>query len=80
MEVFIGRQVQLMAQNSLAEMTADDLRQFVEEVVERRLEEWWKPRDPRSVRELNAAIRKLRWTPPPDVPSNMEIIRQDRES
>lgn len=68
-----------MATQHLTDMTLDDLKTFVDEAVERHIQELLKPQDKRSVREINAAIRHLRWTPPDGAPSNHDLLREDRD-
>jgi hypothetical protein len=68
-----------MTTQNLADMTLDDLQAFVDTAIDRRIQEILKPQDERDVKTINAAIRKLRWTPPPDAPSNLELIHEDRD-
>ncbi len=69
-----------MATQHLADMTLDDLKSFVDETVECHIQELLKPQDKRTVREINAAIRWLRWTPPVGAPSNLDLLREDRDA
>jgi hypothetical protein len=68
-----------MAIERVADMSLDDLQAFVDRAIDRRMQALLKPRDNRSVKEINDAIRKLRWTPPADAPSNLELLREDRD-
>ncbi len=68
-----------MAVERIADMTLDDLQAFVDQAIDRRVQALLKPQDSRSVKEINAAIRKLRWTPPADAPTNLELLREDRD-
>lgn len=68
-----------MASQDITDVTLDELREWVDAQVDRRLQERLKPTDKRSVQEFNESIRRNRWTPPEGAPSNLELIRQDRE-
>jgi nucleotidyltransferase/DNA polymerase involved in DNA repair len=63
----------------VADLTLDELRQWVDERIEHRLQALLKPTDNRTVREINESIRRHRWTPPPGAPSNLELLREDRD-
>jgi uncharacterized membrane-anchored protein YjiN (DUF445 family) len=69
----------MMAAQRVSDMTLDDLRTFVEEVVDHRLQALLKPADRRSIEEINESIRRNRWTPPPGTPSTLELLREDRD-
>lgn len=68
-----------MAVERVADMSLDELQAFVDRAIDRRMQALLKPQDSRSVKEINEAIRKLRWTPPADAPSNLELLREDRD-
>lgn len=67
-----------MAAQRVSDMTLDDLRTFVEEVVDHRLQVLLKPADGRTIEEINESIRRNRWTPP-GAPSTLELLREDRD-
>lgn len=68
-----------MAAERVADMTVDELKALITEVVDRRLQEILKPRDTRSVEEILASIDRHRYTPPPGTPSTLELLREDRD-
>jgi hypothetical protein len=68
-----------MAVERVADMSLDDLQAFVDRAIDRRMHMLLRPHDGRSVKEINDAIRKLRWTPPAEAPSNLELLREDRD-
>ena len=69
-----------MAIPKIAEMTIDDIRALITEVVDERLQNWWQQsKDTRSLDEILAAMDRLRWTPPPESPTTIELLRQDRD-
>ena len=67
-----------MAMWRLQDMTLDDLKTLIRLEVDRRLQETLSPIDPRSVKEINESIRQHRWTPPKGAPSNLKLLREDR--
>jgi hypothetical protein len=69
----------MMASQHVSEMTLDELKAWVDAQVDRRMQERMHPLDSRSIREINDSIRRNRWTPPKDAPSNLELLRQDRD-
>ncbi|HLA44032.1 MAG TPA: hypothetical protein VJZ27_11385 [Aggregatilineales bacterium] len=64
---------------TIQDMTLEELQNLIEQVVERKLEERPGVKDPRSVDEILESIDRNRWTPPPDAPSNLELLREDRD-
>ncbi|MEH2381521.1 MAG: hypothetical protein V7K27_21975 [Nostoc sp.] len=69
-----------MAIPKIADMTIDDIRALITEVVDERLQNWWQQsKDTRSLNEILAAMDRLRWTPPPESPTTTELLRQDRD-
>ena len=66
-----------MATSNITEMTIDEIKALIMEVVDDRLQ-WWQPsRDTRSPEEILAAMDGLRWTPPPS-PTTTEL-QEDRD-
>lgn len=61
-------------------LTLAELRALIAEEVDRRLQTQLHPPDPRPVQEINATIRRWRWTPPPDAPSSLMLLREDRDA
>lgn len=68
-----------MASQHVADMTLDELKAWVDQQIERRLQQGYKPVSRRSVAEINASIRRNRWTPPPGTPSTLDMLREDRD-
>lgn len=58
-------------------MTLDELGEWVDAQVDRRLRERLTPADQRSVQEINESIRRNRWTPPEGALANLELIRRE---
>jgi hypothetical protein len=69
-----------MAVERLTDLTLDELKDWIRGEIDRRLQALGKPLDSRSVQAINESIRRNRWTPPPGVPSNRELIRADRDA
>ncbi len=64
----------------IADMTVDDLKSLIVEVVDERLKNWQqRPKETRSVQEILAAMDRLRWTPPPGSPTTTELLREARD-
>lgn len=68
-----------MATERVADMTLDELREWVNQQVDLRLQQLAKSKDGRTVQEINESIRRHRLHPPPGAPSNLELIREDRD-
>lgn len=68
-----------MASQRLGDMTLDELKVLVEEIVEQQIRKILAPVEFRNVDEVNEFIDQHRWTPPPGSPSNLELIREDRD-
>jgi hypothetical protein len=56
-----------------------DLKTLVEHWVDQRLQTVAKPAETRTIETINQAIRQNRWTPPPEAPSVVESLRDDRD-
>ena len=64
----------------VADMTVDDLKQLIREVVNEQLQKQPpKATDPRSVKEILQSIEQHRWTPPSGTPKASEMIIEERE-
>jgi len=51
-----------MATSKITEMTIDEIKVLIMEVVDERLRDWWqKSRDTRSTDEVLSAMDRLRW-------------------
>jgi len=69
-----------MLTNKVSDMTIEELNEFVEQIVDRRLQlQTAKLSDKRSLDEIFASIDANRWTPPPDAKSSLELLREDRD-
>ncbi len=69
-----------MVATKIVDMTVDDIKSLITEVVDERLQNWrQQSRDTRSVEEVLAAMDHLRWTPPSNSPSTTELLREDRD-
>jgi len=78
---------------TIANMTLEELRQMIDETVERRLkqlvgefeideEELFPDEeiDTRTLEEVYDSIDRNMWTPPPGAKTSLELLREDRES
>ena len=79
---------------TVGDMTVEELRQFVLELIEeQRLEGRFRMLDEfdaeletedmlyrHNIEDVIAAMEKLRWTPPPGSPTPAEMIREDRDT
>jgi hypothetical protein len=68
-----------MSTQQVADMTLDELKEFVEEIVDQRIHKVISSEEFRSVDEINEFIDRNRWTPPAGSPTNLELIREDRD-
>lgn len=69
-----------MSSQPISNMTRDELNQFIEDVVDRRLQGLLKPHNERSNAEILASIKKHRFTPPEGSQSTLEMLREDRDA
>jgi hypothetical protein len=78
---------------TIANMTLEELKQMIDETVERRLkqlvgefeideEELFPDEeiDTRTLEEVYDSIDRNMWTPPPTAKTSLELLREDRES
>ena len=74
---------------TIANMTLEDLKKFVEETIDERLTRllgtFEIPDEPDeddglTWDEIRASVERNRWTPPPGAKSSLEFLREDRES
>jgi len=69
-----------MATSKITEMTIDEIKVLIMEVVDERLRDWWqKSRDTRSTDEVLSVMDRLRWTPPSGAPTTTELLREERD-
>lgn len=65
---------------TIAHMTLEELQAVIDAAIERKMRQQQAgTRDPRSLTEIMASIERHRWTPPPDAPSPLDLLRQDRD-
>ena len=69
-----------MDTEKLSDLTMQEFSQLVEELVDRRLQTYFKPQDERSIADILADIDRHMWTPPPDANSSLELLREDRDT
>ena len=73
---------------TIANMTPEDLKKFVEDRIDERLTrllgtfELPEARDDDTVSwdEIRTSVEQHRWTPPPGAKSSLELPREDRDS
>jgi hypothetical protein len=61
---------------SETDMTIGDLKQLIEQVVQQTVETTLPKR---SAHEVLTSMQQNLWTPPSSTPSNLEILREDRD-
>jgi hypothetical protein len=73
---------------TIANMTFEDLKKFVEETIDERLTRLLgtfeipdeaDADDGLTWDEIRASVEHHRWTPPPGAKSSLELLREDRE-
>lgn len=73
---------------TVADMTTEDLKKFVEDTIDERLtrllgnfEEAGEAdeTDYLTWDEVRALVDRSRWTPPADAPSSFDLLREDRD-
>ena len=69
-----------MASERVGDMTIDELKALIGEVVDQRLRGLETQKSKRSREEVLASIERNRWTPPPGSRSTLELLREDRDS
>ena len=74
---------------TIANMTLEDLKKFVEETIDERLTRllgtFEIPDEPEeddglTWDEIRTTVERHRWTPPPSAKSSLKLLREDRES
>jgi hypothetical protein len=64
---------------SETDLTIGELKEFIEQLI-RQATGIAQPSAPdRSVHEILASMQRNIWTPPPGTPSNLELLREDRD-
>ncbi|MEO8397046.1 MAG: hypothetical protein ABI700_28890 [Chloroflexota bacterium] len=72
---------------TIASMTPEDLKKFVEDRIDERLSRFLGTfelsedhNDALSWDEVRASVEQHRWTPPSGAKSSLELLREDRDS
>jgi hypothetical protein len=68
-----------MATDRVTDMTIEELEQFIEHVIDRKQLSIVRLPKKRSVKEVLESLERNRWTPPPDSPSNLDLLREFRD-
>lgn len=71
-----------MADQKVSDMTVEELKALIAEVVDERLKLWLmpvKPVDKQRLKKTLENIDRIRWTPPPGSPTLSEMIIEERE-
>jgi hypothetical protein len=68
-----------MASNRVGDMTIEELKKLVDELIDQRLRFWPRPQSARTLDEIRASIKRNRLTPPPGAKSTLELLREDRD-
>ena len=68
-----------MTAERAADLTMQELRDFVKELIDERLKTWPRPSDPRTTREILASIDRNMWTPSLASPGTLQLLREDRD-
>jgi hypothetical protein len=62
----------------LAEMTIEDLRALIVQILQEQQQQYTWTRPMRSLDEILDSIDRYMWTPPPGAKSSLELLREDR--
>lgn len=70
-----------MSSSNLSTMTLDDLQQMIAQIVDKRIAQYLvlAPSAQPPIHETLASIARHRWTPPPEAPTVVEMLRADRD-
>jgi len=70
-----------MPSPNLSNMTLDDLQQMIAQIVDQRIAKYLvlAPSTQPSTHETLASVARHRWTPPPEAPTVVEMLRADRD-
>lgn len=63
----------------IQQLTLEELKNMIDEAVERKFQQLLGKPDARSLEEVFASIDQHRWTPPPGSKSTLELLREDRD-
>jgi hypothetical protein len=68
-----------MATNRVGDMTLQELQRLIDSRIQQASSKQER-QDKRTMEEVNASIRRNRWTPPPGAKSPRELLREDRDA
>jgi hypothetical protein len=68
-----------MAAERAADLTMQELREVIRDMINERLKTWPRPRDSRTTQEILASIDRNMWTPPAGTPGTLQLLREDRD-
>lgn len=68
-----------METKRVTDMTVEELKALIVEVVDERLRNKKQRSEKRSLQEIFDSIDRHRWTPPPGAKSSLELLREDRD-
>ena len=68
-----------METKRVTDMTVEELKALIVEVVDERLRNKEQRSEKRSLQEIFDSIDRHRWTPPPGAKSSLELLREDRD-
>jgi len=63
----------------VTDMTVDELKALIVEIVDERLRNKEQRSEKRSLQEIFDSVDRHRWTPPPGAKSSLELLREDRD-
>lgn len=70
-----------MADRQVADMTTEELKALITEVIDERLQTWLMPGkhvDRQRLEKTLETINHIRWTPPPGTPTLSEMLVEER--
>ena len=68
-----------MENKRVTDMTVEELKALIVEVVDERLRNKEQRSEKRSLQEIFDSIDRHRWTPPPGAKTSLELLREDRD-
>ena len=72
-----------MGERVIADLTIDELKALIAEVVDDRMMRYWRQPEPVidkvALKKTLESIDRHMWTPPPGSPSVVEMLREDRD-
>ncbi len=68
-----------METKRVTDMTVEELKALIVEVVDERLRNKEQRSEKRSLQEIFDSIDRHRWTPPPGAKTSLELLREDRD-